>query len=458
MYRVVTTNPGDILAVQGGGTHQSKSKRGAGDFKNLLGEAMQQDRGKATAKEKPTRQRPARTEPPTAQTDLQAGGNGLAAVGNQQPQIQVGESDGTQAAAAVAGPQTGVYTPPPVLAEILVMIPEEPQGGIHPQGVDILGVQTTVTEAEIDPALIVATETHLPTQISGAVHDPAGDRLGDMLGQAQQQLQGIAAPNSGGNGEPAPSGNSPEIAIDLESGLPMEPRDERTMPEKQVQSAPPTQAGTAGGPLPLQQPPLKELSKADQSVLEMQQTRELPETEEPVAVQPLSSQQPAAPARPAPVPQPAVPGQPAARTDQTEQIRIQVAENLENRRMEFNMQLQPEELGKINVKLVLEGGRLAVEIMAGSPQASQLLSRQSEALIQTLRMGANLEIQSVQVVTASDTASSHMDGAFNRMNGQSQGNSFAGSQTRQDGTGGDSPQQQESETAPLPETLLNTTI
>lgn len=127
-------------------------------------------------------------------------------------------------------------------------------------------------------------------------------------------------------------------------------------------------------------------------------------------------------------PRPVVQTQPAAAPvntyqvpDQAEQIRARVVENLELNRLEFRMQLNPQELGKIDVRMLLENGRLSVEILAANPKAEELLSRQVQSLATSLRMG-NVDVASINVVPSVQTTTSHMESAFlmNNQTGQSQ--------------------------------------
>lgn len=161
-------------------------------------------------------------------------------------------------------------------------------------------------------------------------------------------------------------------------------------------------------------------------------------------------------------PEPAQP-QSRAYASQAEQIQQQVTENLEKGRSEFRMQLEPNDLGKIDVKLVLDNGSLAVEILAANSKTAELLTRQTEALANTLR-GQNVDVQSIQIVQQSGESSGHMESAFNMHNGQTQDNwrqndsrAYSG---RSDGASGDEDGSDSRETAPPagPSTLLNTTI
>ncbi|MDL2232229.1 flagellar hook-length control protein FliK [Ruminococcaceae bacterium OttesenSCG-928-L11] len=101
---------------------------------------------------------------------------------------------------------------------------------------------------------------------------------------------------------------------------------------------------------------------------------------------------------------------------QAEQIRTEVLENLERDQMEFRMQLAPRELGKIDIRMALDGGKLIVEILS-SAKTSELLSRQAEGLAATLK-SHNPDLTSVQVVTESaGTGAATLDAAFQNMNG-----------------------------------------
>lgn len=135
--------------------------------------------------------------------------------------------------------------------------------------------------------------------------------------------------------------------------------------------------------------------------------------------------------------EPQAPAQTARTPDQSEQIRAQVVQNLEDEKMEFNMQLHPQELGKVNVKMVLEGGKLAIEIVAANAKSAEILNKQTEALVSSLRLG-NLEVTTVNVVTAGENASGHMDGEYNPGNfqGQAGRQNAQGSDANAGGRGG----------------------
>ena len=109
--------------------------------------------------------------------------------------------------------------------------------------------------------------------------------------------------------------------------------------------------------------------------------------------------------------------QPVRAPDQIEQIRAQVIRNIEQERMEFRMQLNPQELGRINVKMILEGGKLAVQITAFNPKAADMLTRQADGLIAALKTG-NMEVSSVNIVTAGENVSADMNSEYNLANPQ----------------------------------------
>jgi flagellar hook-length control protein FliK len=89
--------------------------------------------------------------------------------------------------------------------------------------------------------------------------------------------------------------------------------------------------------------------------------------------------------------------QSAPETSPTRQIETEILKNLDAQRTEFRMQLEPAELGKIDVRLVLESGKLMVEIVS-TAKTNEMLARQADSLAAALRLD-NPELSSVQVVT-----------------------------------------------------------
>ena len=97
---------------------------------------------------------------------------------------------------------------------------------------------------------------------------------------------------------------------------------------------------------------------------------------------------------------------------QADQIQKAVTQHLEKGNMEFQMQLNPKDLGRIDVKMVLEDGRLMVEIAAALPRTEQLLRSQMETLVASLRTVSSQELSSVQIVSRTDESQPHFEGAF----------------------------------------------
>jgi flagellar hook-length control protein FliK len=173
---------------------------------------------------------------------------------------------------------------------------------------------------------------------------------------------------------------------------------------------------------------MTELRETDRAVLDMrentQRTRVEPVKAEETAsanVQTATSQQTQTTQQASPIRE-AQPLRPAPEfPDPSEQIRMQVAKNLESGRTEFRMQLAPEELGKISVKLVMEAGKLTVEIIASGERTAQLLSRQAEALGTALRSHTGMNLTSVNVVTEGENASGNMGSPYDANGGQPHG-------------------------------------
>jgi flagellar hook-length control protein FliK len=145
--------------------------------------------------------------------------------------------------------------------------------------------------------------------------------------------------------------------------------------------------------------------------------------------------------------------------DQAEQIQMQVAKNLESGRTEFRMQLAPEELGKISVKLVMDGGKLAVEIIASGARTAELLNRQAEALGTALRAHTGMELTSVNIVSEGQNASGNMNSPFNANSGNQNGASQQGNgRGNASGQQNDNPEEPEEEAEPVLDSRLDTTI
>ena len=70
-------------------------------------------------------------------------------------------------------------------------------------------------------------------------------------------------------------------------------------------------------------------------------------------------------------------------------------------RTEFTMVLNPESLGRITVKLVMNGERTAVEITAENPDTRALLASRSENL-QNMLHDNGVDLERYQVVTENE--------------------------------------------------------
>ncbi|MGN0577314.1 MAG: flagellar hook-length control protein FliK [Ruminiclostridium sp.] len=77
--------------------------------------------------------------------------------------------------------------------------------------------------------------------------------------------------------------------------------------------------------------------------------------------------------------------------------------SLQNGETEFTMVLNPESLGRITVRLVTSGERVAVQITAENPETRQLLEARGENL-QTVLKNGGVELERYQVVTDREEA------------------------------------------------------
>lgn len=79
------------------------------------------------------------------------------------------------------------------------------------------------------------------------------------------------------------------------------------------------------------------------------------------------------------------------------QIREEILNKLsQNGPTEFKMQLEPEDLGQIDVKLKLSEGKLTIDILAADPKTQALLTGQVDKLISSMGL-QNVQVESVQV-------------------------------------------------------------
>ena len=89
--------------------------------------------------------------------------------------------------------------------------------------------------------------------------------------------------------------------------------------------------------------------------------------------------------------------QSAEKTEQYSQISTEILSRLEQKNTsEFRMQLHPEDLGQIDVKLKLHDGKLIIDILAASAKTQELLTSQVDKLIASIGL-QNVQVESVQV-------------------------------------------------------------
>lgn len=261
--------------------------------------------------------------------------------------------------------------------------PTQPTAQAQPQQAEILSAQLTV-ESPRQPEQAPPAEQTTVQELPQLPKDKGQQRFDNLVAKASQELKAAK-------------------------------------PEAQAvkqQAAPPEEEAQTAQPKPRVQEPFTPAKQA---------AKPAREAENPEAI--LAEEPQAKPIAEKPALQPQAP-QPAGAATPAQQIEAQVLKNLEDQKMEFRMQLAPKELGKVDVRMVLEGGKLTVEIAAASQKAVQELQKTSEGLISSLRM-AGAELQSVQIVHEPQQTSQHMDGAFHMESGQS-GRQGEG---RQDGSG-----------------------
>lgn len=98
----------------------------------------------------------------------------------------------------------------------------------------------------------------------------------------------------------------------------------------------------------------------------------------------------------------------AEKTEAYSQISQEILTKLEQKGpMEFKLQLEPEDLGQIDIKLKLQDGKLMIDILSASAKTHNLLTSQVDKLIMNMGL-QNVQVENVQV--------------NQQMNDQSQGN------------------------------------
>lgn len=271
-------------------------------------------------------------------------------------------------------------------------------------------------EAAGDITDVQVIRQHQAVQMHNLRHpqktDAAQSRFDDMLAKASRELNPNAA-------EEAQTAEISEEATILEQSSALEAKPQETIkqaeiteteipeaevkPQEEEKSTARTEAQKSVKAPATEQRQQKEISKPDEATLGMVQAKQ------PAAVHEVIRSEPAQQLQASQVQVP----------DQAEQIRAQVIKNMEHQRTEFQMQLNPEELGKVNVKMILQDGKLSVEIMAANPKSAEVLSKQAESLAASLKAG-NIEVSSVNVVTATENASANMNSEYNLNNFQNQ--------------------------------------
>ena len=149
---------------------------------------------------------------------------------------------------------------------------------------------------------------------------------------------------------------------------------------------------------------------------------------------------------------------PAAPETPAGQVSAEIAKGAETDRTEFEMQLRPHELGKVNVKMVMEGGALTVQIMAETGRAAAALQEQAAGLIASMRL-AGIQVETVQIVQQPSASSEqmHHDAMFT---GQGESGQDGQTGTGSGNTASDDGLTEEpaSQSANQPERLLDTAV
>lgn len=89
--------------------------------------------------------------------------------------------------------------------------------------------------------------------------------------------------------------------------------------------------------------------------------------------------------------------QPVEANEPYSQIRNEILTKLEQKGpTEFKMQLEPEDLGQIDIKLKLSEGKLIIDIMAANARTHALLASQVDKLISSIGL-QNVQVENVQI-------------------------------------------------------------
>jgi hypothetical protein len=113
-------------------------------------------------------------------------------------------------------------------------------------------------------------------------------------------------------------------------------------------------------------------------------------------------------------------------SDQTQsavrnQMIYQINANFDKGKQEFEMQLYPKELGKVNVKMTVEHNKMIVEICAANSKAQSIILANADDIKAMLQSQANREVQIALPQEQKLTQQSLHDGNANQQNGYSSG-------------------------------------
>jgi flagellar hook-length control protein FliK len=117
-------------------------------------------------------------------------------------------------------------------------------------------------------------------------------------------------------------------------------------------------------------------------------------------------------------PQPVQQTQAAEAPTPANQVEAKITEEIGTGRTEFEMQLNPQELGKVSVRMILENGRLAIQLEAATQAAMQSLRRESEVLLASLRI-QGVQVENITVVQEAQPPSGDMQSPFGMQTGHS---------------------------------------
>lgn len=415
MQRISKSNLLDLMASKNTGAPKTDNAK-ADKFKKLFGEAVKTP--EQSAKTKASDKRRSRSN--TLQPDDAALSNTAA-----QSQQSIADNDGSsepvqEKPSVVSSVCTGNHLSDIEAAK--TQVPLEAMTSSAPEE-----TKTDITAVQIATGNIQDVEnTTQQAPVQGQEKDSAQQRFDGMISDARQKLRQLAPTE-----QQSSEVQAGKLHADSEDITPQEKH------KDSVNGAPIIQENESNVKTVFK--PLEKDSTTERTELEMHHLQANGAT---VHTVPLKQPQQLQAGKSIPV----VP-------DQTEQIRSFVVQNLKTQNMEFRMQLQPEELGKIDVKMVLEAGRLSVEIQAASPKTAELLSRQADALAECLQTNES-KYQSIQVISEPFSAASWTDSAFhfNMSNGQTQSSGSEGKEFT-----GDLPisgQEQATDSYPLPDSAL----